>query len=228
MNFVKIINYLLGILFILIASVSYYFVNQGTISINTYTLLVTISIALAIFFFQFGKSMKIESTINDLSQLPHLEKMIEEAKTVKEKIRVLETEKKNLFEYIETESRRIFLLKQVEDLDKQLADSYESMAPILKEIDIIEKELKRINNTYSSSVSLKEFEKIRERIKAKREGELFLKIGKEEYKIKEEYLLLFPRFFREFITGYVMILNNLFDRKKKNKEKWEKIKEKEK
>lgn len=224
MNFLKIISYLLGILFVLVASVSYYFVNQGTISINTYTLLVTISIALAIFFFQFGKSMKIESTINDLSKLPHLEKMVEEAKTVEEKIRVLETEKENLFEYIETESRRIFLLKQVEDLDKQLADSYESVAPTLKEIDIIEKELKQINNTYSSSVSLKEFEKIRERIKAKRKGELFLKIGKEEYKIKEEYLLLFPRFFREFITGYVMILNNLFDKKEKRR----KIKENEK
>jgi len=50
MNFLKIINYLLGTIFILVASVSYYFVNQGTISINTYTLLVTISIALAIFF----------------------------------------------------------------------------------------------------------------------------------------------------------------------------------
>jgi flagellar biosynthesis chaperone FliJ len=224
MNFLKIISYLLGILFVSVASVSYYFVNQGTISINTYTLLVTISIALAIFFFQFGKSMKIESTINDLSKLPHLEKMVEEAKTVEEKIRVLETEKENLFEYIETESRRIFLLKQVEDLDKQLADSYESVAPTLKEIDIIEKELKQINNTYSSSVSLKEFEKIRERIKAKRKGELFLKIGKEEYKIKEEYLLLFPRFFREFITGYVMILNNLFDKKEKRR----KIKENEK
>ena len=82
MNFLKIIIHLLGIVFILVASVSYYFVNQGTISINTYTLLVTSSIALAIFFFQFGKSMKIESTINDLSKLPHLEKMVEEAKTV--------------------------------------------------------------------------------------------------------------------------------------------------
>jgi len=172
--------------------------------------------------------MKIESTINDLSKLPHLEKMVEEAKTVEEKIRVLETEKENLFEYIETESRRIFLLKQVEDLDKQLADSYESIAPILKEIDIIEKELKQINNTYSSSVSLKEFEKIRERIKAKRESEFFLKIGKQEYIIKEEYLLIFPRFFREYITGCVIILNNLFDKMDKDREKRIKLKKNEK
>jgi len=78
MNFLKIINYLLGTIFILVASVSYYFVNQGAISINTYTLLVTISIALAIFFFQFGKSMKIESTINDLSKLTHLTKRFQD------------------------------------------------------------------------------------------------------------------------------------------------------
>ena len=122
----------------------------------------------------------------------------------------------------------MFLLKQVEDLDKQLADSYNSIAPLLKEIDIIEKELKQINNTYSSSVSLKEFEKIRERIEAKKESKFFLKIGKEEYIIKEEHLLLFPRFFREFIIGCGMISNNLFDKMEKDKEKWRKLKENEK
>jgi hypothetical protein len=38
----------------------------------------------------------------------------------------------------------------------------------LNEIDILEKELKQINDSYSSSISIKEIEKIRDRIEAKK------------------------------------------------------------
>ena len=184
----KIITYVLGFLSLLIAAISYYFVTKETISINIYTLVVTISIAVAILLFQVGRSIKTESTINELSKVPHIKKLIEEAKTEEEKIKVLEEEKEKLVEHIEIESKRMFLIKRLEDLDERLKDGYKRLTPLLNEIEIHEKELKQINDSYSSSISLKEIEKIRDRIEAKREGKLFLKIGKKEFEINTENL----------------------------------------
>jgi hypothetical protein len=90
-----------------------YLDGMGTININVYTLGVIISIALAILFFQVGRSIKTESTINELSKVPHIKKLIEEAKTEEEKIKVLEGEKEKLLEHIEIESKRMFLIKQL-------------------------------------------------------------------------------------------------------------------
>jgi len=213
----KIITYVLGFLFLLIAAISYYFVTKGTININIYTLVVTISIALAILFFQVGRSIKTESTINELSKVPHIKKLIEEAKTEEEKIKVLEEEKEKLIEHIEIESKRMFLIKRLEDLDERLKDSYKRLTPLLNEIEIHEKELKQINDSYSSSISLKEIEKIRDRIEAKREGILFLKFGKKEYEINTEYLNFFPSFLREFIIAYIKLLNKISNRQKRKK-----------
>lgn len=208
MNIPKIINYVLGFFFLLTAVISYYCVTKGIININIYTLGVSISIALAILFFQVGRSIKTESTINELSKVPQIEKMVDEAKTIEDKIKVLEGEKEKILEHIEIESKRMFLIKQLENLDERLKDG-------LNEIDILEKELKQINESYSSSISIKEIEKIRDRIEAKKEGKLFLKIGKKEYEIATEYLILFPHFLRELIIAYIRLLNKISNRKKK-------------
>jgi hypothetical protein len=214
----KIITYVLGFLFLLIAVISYYFVTKGTISISIYTLAVTFSIALAILFFQVGRSIKTESTINELSKVPHIKKLIVEAKTEEEKIKVLEEEKEKLVEHIEIESKRMFLIKRLEDLDERLKDGYKLLTPLLNEIDVLENELKQINDSYSSSITLKEIEKIRDRIEAKKEGKLFIKIGKKEYEIATQYLNFFPSFLREFIIAYIKLLNKISNRKKrKNK-----------
>ena len=169
---------------------------------------VSISIALAISFFQVGRSIKTEAILNALSKVPQIEKRIDEAKTTEEKIKVLEEEKEKLLEYIEIESKRMFLIKQLEDIDERLKDG-------LNEIDILEKELKQINDSYSSSISIKEIEKIRDRIEAKKEGKLFLKIGKKEYEIATEYLIPFPHFLRELIIAYIKLLNKISNKKKK-------------
>lgn len=213
----KIISYVLGFLFLLIAVISYYFVTKGTITINIYTLAVTFSIALAILFFQVGRSIKTEYTINELSKVPHIKKLIVEAKTEEEKIKVLEEEKEKLVEHIEIESKRMFLIKRLEDLDERLKDGYKHLTPLLNEIDVLENELKQINDSYSSSITLKEIEKIRDRIEAKREGKLFLKIGRKEYEIDTEYLNFFPFFVRGFIITYIKLLNKISNRQKRKK-----------
>jgi hypothetical protein len=202
----KNINYIAGLIFVLIALVSYHFVNVGKIDINVYSLTITISIALAILFIQFGRNIKTEDTINELYRIPHIQEMVEEAKTVKDKITVLEEEKGKILEYIEIESKRLFLIKRVEDLDTKLKEESKNLTPLLNEIDIIENEIKQIDNSYSSSVSLKEIEKIRGRIEAKREGKLFIKIGKKEYEVPAQDSL-----FGNFAYSYIKLLNKLFN-----------------
>ncbi|MCK5108704.1 MAG: hypothetical protein KAR25_03350 [Methanosarcinales archaeon] len=209
MNIPKSINYILGFFFILTAGTSYYFVTNGTININIYTLWVAISITLAIAFFQVGRSIKTEHILNALSKVPQIEKKIDEAKTTEEKIKVLEEEKEKLLEYIEIESKRMFLIKRLEDIDERLKDGYKHLTPLLNEIDILENELNQINDSYSSSISLKEIEKIRDRIEAKREGKLFLKIGGKEYEIATEYLNFYPPFLLEFTNAYIKLLNKI-------------------
>lgn len=117
MNIIKKFNYGLGIAFLFLAAISYYFVKEGTIDINIYTLVISFSIAIALFFFQIGRGLKVESTIDKLTKVTNLEKMIEQAKTHEEKIKVLENEKDNLLEYIKIESRKMFIIKRLEDLD---------------------------------------------------------------------------------------------------------------
>lgn len=213
MNVLKNLNYIIGLFFLLIAVISYYLVTKGTIDINVYSLVITISIAIAFLFIQFGKSIKTEYTINELYKVPHIQKMVEEAKTAEEKIKILEEEKTKLLDYIEIESKRLYLIKRLDDLDAKLKDGYNNLTPLINEIDIIENELKQINNSYLSSISLKEIEKIRDRIEAKREGKIFLKIGKKEYEIDREF---FPEFFplRGFISAYIKLLNSIFNSKK--------------
>ena len=202
MNFIKIFNYILGILFILLAAISYYFVIKDIISINTYTLLISFSIAIAIFFIQVGRSLRVESTIDKLAKVPDLEKMIEQARTQEEKIKVLKNEKENLLEYIKIESRRMFIIKRLDDLDERLKEGYKVLTPILDEINILEKELMEINDSYSTSISLKEIENIRARIEGKINK---ITIGKTEFEITTGFPI-----FDEIIGEYVKILKHIF------------------
>ena len=204
MNIIKIINYSLGFLFIGLAMTSYYLVNIEIININIYTLIVTISIGLAIFFLEFGRSIKteseIESTINKLSKIPNLEKMVKQAKTEEEKIKILEKEKENLLEYIEIESRRMFLKKRLEDLDEKLVESYKILTPTLNEINLMENELENINDTYSTSISLKEIEKVRQKIEDKH-GKNIIRFGQMEFEI--------PSTFYKLINMYADVMRKI-------------------
>lgn len=200
MNIIKIVNYFLGLVFIGLAISSYYFVNKEIIGINIYTLIVTVSIALAIFFLEFGRNIKIESKINELSKIPNIENMVKQAKTEEEKIKILEKEKENLLEYIKIESRRMFLKKRLEDLDEKLVENYKILTPILNEINLIENELKNINDTYSTSVSVKEIENVRQRIEAKH-GNNIIKIGQMEFEI--------PSTFNKLMMRYVDLLSKM-------------------
>lgn len=172
MKIIEIFNYFIGLIFVILAAFSYHLVQNETINLNIFTILITFSVAFAIFFFQIGKGLRVESTLDKLSKVPDLENMIEQAKTEEDKIKVLENEKDNLSEYIKIESRRLFLLKRIDDLDKKLREQFKVLSPILDEINLLEKELTRINDSYSTSVSLREIENIRERIERKRSYEI--------------------------------------------------------
>lgn len=215
MKILKIISYVLALLLLILVVILHYLVTKGKISIDVYTLGIAISIPFAILFLQFGRSIKAESTINELSKVPQIEKMIDEAKTKEEKIKVLEEEKEKLLEYIEIESKRMFLIKRLEDIDERLKDGYKPLIPLLNEIDILENELKQINDSYSSSISLKEIAKIRDRIEAKREGKLFLKIGKREFEINTKILGAFidPDIIIAF-SKQLNTISNILKRKK--------------
>ncbi|MCK5176290.1 MAG: hypothetical protein KAQ92_01065 [Candidatus Aenigmarchaeota archaeon] len=172
MKFIEIFNYFIGLIFVILAAVSYYLIKNEMIDVNIFTLLITLSIAFAIFFFQIGRGLRVESTLDKLSKVPDLENMVKQAKTQEDKIKVLEDEKENLSEYIKIESRRLFLLKRIDDLDKKLREQSKVLSPILDEINLLEKELTQINDSYSTSVSLREIENIRERINRKKSYEI--------------------------------------------------------
>ena len=168
MKLIEIFNYLIGLIFFILAVYSYFLVKNEIIDINIFTLSITLSIAFAFFFFQIGRSLRVESTLDKLSKVPDLKNLMEQAKTQEDKIKVLENEKDNLSEYIKIESRRLFLLKRIDDLDNKLSEQFKLLSPILDEINLLEIELTQINGSYSTSVSLREIESIRERIDSRR------------------------------------------------------------
>ena len=52
MKIIELFNYFIGLIFVILAAFSYHLVQNETINLNIFTILITFSVAFAIFFFR--------------------------------------------------------------------------------------------------------------------------------------------------------------------------------
>jgi hypothetical protein len=135
--------------------------------------------------------------IRQLSKVPEINKMASEAKNTEIKIENLKHEYENLETLIQSESKRIALISQKENLENEAKR-------ILKELDIIEEEIKILSERKIQGFSIDEVTKLRTRIEAKKQGNIIIEIGNLRYVLEKENVLLIP-FFGDFIFLYVKL-----------------------
>lgn len=132
-------------------------------------------------------SEKQREAIKKLTKVAEIEDLIEKAESEDQKIKILTNEYKKLEATIKSESTRLSLITRKDDLEKDAKR-------IIEELDCVESELTAFKEQEISGVPVEEVNKLRERIRAKRSGDIVIRIGRSQFIIEREQILHTPFF----------------------------------
>lgn len=174
---------------------------------NTYILFFGLASAilapLGITVISYAFSGRERETLQRLEKVPEIAKLIEQAKTQEEKIRVLEQQRDQLTQIIQLESRRQALLATKESLEARGVD-------ILEQLDAVEAELPILEASITSSPASEHIQRLHERLQARRRGDLVIRIGSRYYSLDRDLILSVPM--GRFLLGYLRMMQSLFKR----------------
>jgi hypothetical protein len=108
--------------------------------------------------------------IQRLAQVPEIERLVAEAKTQEEKVRLLQTEAKRMAETIKLESRRQAARDRIESLERDAVR-------IIQELDGLDKEIGLIDQPAGDSIINAEIKRLRERVRARERGDVILRLA---------------------------------------------------
>jgi hypothetical protein len=151
-------------------------------------------------------------TLEKLSKVPEIEKLIDEAKSNEEKIKLLREERENLQEIILKESRRQTLVERKENIQSEASK-------MLKELDAIEAELNATETDASDNAPIEEIRKLRSRISARTKGDIVIKIGSRFITLQKHLILSVPGgyIFYNYLKLITSVTERLNKLDKKNK-----------
>lgn len=135
--------------------------------------------------FSYAISRSDRKIIQQLAKVPEIERLIEEAKTQEEKIQVLEAERSRLAEIVKIESRRQAALDRIDSLERDAVR-------ILTELENLDRELILIDEQVGESAISEEIRRLRERIKAREDGDVILRLGSRVYRIDRDIIKALP------------------------------------
>ncbi len=160
-------------------------------------------IALSLLGFVFAGSES--EVIEQLAKVPEIENLIQKAKTHEEKIKLLEKEQSRLAEIVKLESRHYAAKDRIESLEQDAVR-------ILQELDNLEQELVSLNKQVGQSSVSKEIKRLRERVKARESGDVFLKLGKRTYRFDRDIIKALPFGLGNLTLAYLRILEHISKR----------------
>lgn len=140
-------------------------------------------VGLALFGYAISRSSG--EVIQQLAKVPEIEKLIEQAKTQEEKIQVLEAERLRLAEIVKIESRRQAALDRIDSLERDATR-------ILAELESLDGELRLLDEQVSESAVSEEIRRLRERVKAREDGDVILRLGSKFYRIDRNIIKALP------------------------------------
>ena len=127
-----------------------------------------------------------QAVINRLAKVPEIEKLIAEAKSQEEKIRLLEKQKEQLAEIIQLETRRQSLINRKESNEREAIR-------LLDELKAIEAELSNLDITVNQNQEVAAaLRALRERVDARRRKDIIFTLGTLSFSIGPDYFRGFP------------------------------------
>jgi len=126
----------------------------------------------------------------------------EQAKTQEEKIQVLEAERSRLAEIVKIESRRQAALDRINSLEGDAVR-------ILAELENLDRELILIDEQVGESAISEEIRRLRERIKAREDGDVILRLGSRLYRIDRDIIKALPFGLGNPLIAYFWIAEKL-------------------
>lgn len=148
-----------------------------------------------------------------LSKLPEVEKRIQQAKSLEERIKVLEEERAQIAEVVELESQRQALLEGKRSLEQDAAR-------ILNKLQAIDSELGAINMNVQSSPVSQQVQSLHERLQVRQRGDIVIRLGSRYYSIDRDLVLgLFPLGFGRLLLCFLRFYDTILSRQRKSKDK---------
>ena len=207
---IKILIYLLLAMVMLgLIYTSYPFINTWNISLEIYSLILSIFGGGFFFLLQRAYSIKSEEVIEKLSLVPEIKDLVSVANKKNEEIDNLEREKKVLEQIVEFSATKHYLSKRYNELERRLENTYDELILVKKEIEDID-----INIENEGKLTIKKIEEIEKFIKYRERGDLIFHIGKRRFAVPRELFDNYP--FGVFALPILSILD-LFKIFEKNK-----------
>jgi hypothetical protein len=144
-----------------------------------------------------------QRVLERLSKVPEIERLISEARTQEERIRLLDRERADLVRTIQQEARREALLARRDSLESD-------GVRVLAELDAIDAELRGSADTSTQSHANAEVTRLYERLRAERHGDVVIRLGAGYFTLNRDLMFALPG--GRLVYAYIQLMNSLLDR----------------
>jgi len=162
-------------------------------------------VGLALFSYAFSRSD--HELIQRLAAVPEIERLMAEARTHEEKVRVLEAEEARLVEIIQLESRRQAARDRTESLERDALR-------IVQELDSLTDEMRIIDVSIGNSIASEEIERLRQRVRARERGDVVWRLGTRTYRIDRDIIKALPFGMGNLTLAYLRLLERVQERRR--------------
>jgi hypothetical protein len=143
--------------------------------------------------------------ITRLAKVPEIEKLMNEARTQEEKIQLLEEERLRLADIVRFESRRQAILDRIDSLERDATR-------ILDELAFLDREVVIFDQNVGKSPASSEIRQLRERVKARNDGDVIIRLGARSYRVDRDIVKALPFGLGNSILAYFRIAESLGSR----------------
>lgn len=150
----------------------------------------------------FAVSKSDRAAIERLNKVPEIARLVQEAQSQEEKVRLLEAEHARLADVVRLESRRQAATDRIESLEQDAVR-------IFRELALLEKELRSLDGQVGDSHVSEEIRNLHARVAARQHGDFIVRVGSQEYRIDREILQAIPFGLGLLLTTYLRLVEKL-------------------
>lgn len=186
---------------------SYYLSNTQAISTGIYSIFLVILGGFLFLFLRRAFPPRYEETLEKLSVIPGIRKLIAAGERKKEEISQLEKERQKMERIVDNVATKSYLNKRYKESEKRLVDAYDELTVLKQEIVDRDLDIRDIE----SEATLKTINEIEKFIEHRVRGDFVLKLGRKRITIPREFLNIYPF----DAIGIVLYLPKLIARRSK-------------
>jgi len=143
--------------------------------------------------------------VQRLSKVPEIERLISEAKTQEDRIKLLQAERARLVEVVKIESRRQAIRDRIDSLENDAVR-------IIRELKNLDAEAALLEEEIADSEIAEEIKALHERVRARQEGDVVLRFGTRVYRIDRDIIKALPFGTGNLVLAYFRVLEPFLDR----------------